>query len=117
MASSTQSLVDLAKDILEGATPLQTELAKENHPQPSFTIDGLRSYHDVHFNPVAMDARTKLIEAARTIYTLALGPSDALRIIGNTERMRVNVLRTLYELSIANAVPVNGSISIEELAS
>ena len=117
MASSTQSLVDLANDILNGATTLQKELAKENLPQPSFTLDGLKSYHDVHFNPVAMEARTKLIEAARNIYTLALGPSDALRIIANTERMRVNTLRALHELSIANAVPVDGSISIDELAS
>jgi 6-hydroxytryprostatin B O-methyltransferase len=117
MASSTQSLVDLANDILKSATTLQKELAEENLPQPSFTLDGLQSYHDVHFNPVAMDARTKLIEAARTIYTLALGPSDALRYIANTERMRVNILRTLHELSIANAVPVDGSVSIDELAS
>jgi len=64
-----------------------------------------------------MDARTNLIEAAQTMYTLALGPADAVRIIANTERIRVNILRTIHELRITDTMPADGAISIDELAS
>ncbi|KAK1749564.1 O-methyltransferase-domain-containing protein [Echria macrotheca] len=116
MAYQNPSLTGLAEEILKGATTLQEELSKHDLPQPSFVPDGRRNYHDVYLNPVAMDARARLIEAAQTMYTLALGPADALRTIATTERMRVNVLRTIHELGIADAVPANGDISIDDLA-
>ena len=117
MASQTPSLIELANEILKGATTLQEELSKQDLPQPNFAPDGRRNYHDVYFNPVAMDARAKLIEAAQTMYTLALGPTDALRDIAATGRMRANVLRAIHELGIADAVPTDGDISVDELAS
>jgi len=50
--------------------------------------------------------------------TLAPGPAHALRTIANTgAHMYVNVMCTIYELRIADAVPANGAITINELAS
>ena len=115
----TPSLVDLAKDILRQATTLQAELDKQSLPQPSFAPDGRRNYHDILFHPSAMAARAKLIDAAKAMHTLALGPADALRGIINTERTGVNVLRAIHELGIAEAVPSPPAdpISIASLAS
>jgi len=110
---STPSLVSLAEEILQNANALQDGLPT----QPSFQADGRQNYHDVLPNPVVMGARTRLIEAAKSILSLALGPTDVLRSIITTDRTGVVVLRVIHELGIANAVPRNGSISIASLAS
>ena len=50
--------------------------------------------------------------------TLAPGPTHALRTITNTgAHICVNVVCTIYELRIADAVPADGAITINELAS
>ncbi|KAK0648131.1 O-methyltransferase-domain-containing protein [Cercophora newfieldiana] len=112
----TPTLVELATEILRSATALQEELDKQNLPQPSFHPSGRRNYHDILFNPAALAARQNLIEASQTINRLATGGIDVLRGITNTDRTGVNVLRTLYDLDIPAAVPLDGSISIPDLA-
>jgi len=115
--TSQTPLVDLANEILQAAAVLQDELSKRELAQPSHgPTTGRGDYHDVHFVPAAMDARAKLIEASQAMTALALGPADSLRAVAYTERMRVNVLRAVHVLGIAEAVPSTGSISMDALA-
>ncbi|KAK4450417.1 S-adenosyl-L-methionine-dependent methyltransferase [Podospora aff. communis PSN243] len=112
----TPTLVELATEILREATALQAELDKHSLPHPAFSPSGRRNYHDILFNPPALAARAKLLDASLTLHRLALGPADTLRTITNVDRTAVNVLRTLHELAIPTAVPLASSISIPDLA-
>ncbi|KAK3349706.1 O-methyltransferase-domain-containing protein [Lasiosphaeria hispida] len=115
-ATPTPSLVSLAQGILTDATALQEELDKQQLPQPNFAADGRRNYHDIIFNAPASDARSKLIDSARMMLRLAMGPAEILHSTVMTERTGVMVLRAIWELNLAEAVPLDGDISIDALA-
>ena len=115
MASPT--LIELATEILAGATALQSALDRQGLPQPDLAAaSGRHNYHDVLFDEPVMAARAQLIDASRSLLRLALGPTEVLRNIVTTDRTGIMVLRAVYELGIADAVPLDDDISIDGLA-
>ncbi|KAK3319407.1 S-adenosyl-L-methionine-dependent methyltransferase [Apodospora peruviana] len=113
---TTPSLVDLAKEILKAATTLQEQLDKANVPQPDLSSHGPQNYHGILDNALALEARSDLVEAARTMVTLAQGPVEVLRSMVLVDHNNLAVLIVIHELKIAEVVPLHGSISISDLA-
>ncbi|KAK7751099.1 hypothetical protein SLS62_006928 [Diatrype stigma] len=111
-AIPTPSLVDLATTILGAATSLQQQLKQNNMRQPSFeaaTADGVRGrqdWQDAVDHPQLLEARSALIDASQLMRNLALGPTAMLADLTGPAISRVDVLRTLDALGVAQAVPL-----------
>ena len=119
MASSieTPALTKLADSIKESASTLQCLLAENQLPQPSFSPTGRRDWSDAQSVPSILDARSKLIDTAQSLVALALGPTDILAGYVGSGLSEIEVLRTADALGVADAVPLDGEISVPDLAS
>ncbi|RYP65537.1 hypothetical protein DL769_006283 [Monosporascus sp. CRB-8-3] len=118
MASAeTPTLTTLADSIKESASTLQRLLTQNQLQQPSFSPTGRKDWSDVQFNPAILAARSNLIDAAQTLVDLALGPTDILAGYVGPRLSEIEVVRTLNSLGVAQAVPLDGEISIPDLAS
>lgn len=108
----TPSLVAQATAILEAATSLQKQLEQHSLPQPSFeaaTADGMRGrqdWQDAVDHPELLGARSALIDASQLMLNLALGPTAMLADLTGPAISRIDVLRTLDALGVAQAVPL-----------
>ncbi|KAM7189210.1 hypothetical protein V8F33_010212 [Rhypophila sp. PSN 637] len=116
MSVPTPSLVALATDVVKLATTFQEQLDGAGLQQPSLESTGRTHYLDILENAGAVEARTKLIEACRSLLTLAHGPIDTLLVSIKTSMLNIGVLRAIYQLRIAEAVPLDRGISIPDLA-
>ncbi|KAM7187282.1 hypothetical protein V8F20_011037 [Naviculisporaceae sp. PSN 640] len=67
-------------------------------------------------NRIAVEARSELIEARNNLLALAQSLVDTLLVDLKIIIFTMAVLRAIYQLNIAEAVPLNGSISITDLA-
>lgn len=110
------SLASQAQTILEAATSLQQQLESASLPQPSFAPDGRRDWHDASHLPSLLETRLKLIDAAQSMLDLVVGPLDTLVYLAGPANTKIEVLRTLDELRVADNVPLEGEISVDELA-
>ena len=106
----------LANTIKESAGTLQRLLEESNLPQPSLSPTGRQDWVDAQTVPGILAARSTLIDAAQTLASLALGPTDVLGAYVGSYMSEIEVLRTLTELGVAEAVPLDGEISVEDLA-
>ncbi|KAI2627278.1 O-methyltransferase-domain-containing protein [Hypomontagnella submonticulosa] len=113
-AIPTPSLVAQATKILEAATSLQTQLEQNGLQQPSFEANGRKDWQDVVEHPEILKARSMLIDASDMMLNLALGPLDIL--CSQAGPTKTDVFRTLNELGVPEAVPLEGSISVDDLA-
>ncbi|KAM7214387.1 O-methyltransferase domain containing protein [Rhypophila decipiens] len=116
MSVPAPSLVALATDVAKLATTFQEQLDGAGLEQPSLESTGRTHYLDILENAGAVEARTKLIEACRSLLTLAQGPIDTLLVSIKANMLNIGVLRAIYQLRIAEAVPLDRSISIPDLA-
>lgn len=116
--TSNTSLIEHATAILQAATQLQQRLDAEGLPQPSLDVDsgGRRDWHDASQHADILQARSALIDASRAILHLALGPVDALVTLTVPDMTRLEVVRTLDALGVAQAVPLRGHIALAQLA-
>ena len=113
----TPSLIGQATAILEAATSLQKQLEKHNLSQPSFEVGGRQDWQDTIEHPKILEARSSLIDASNLMLNLALGPTEMLSSLAGPVISKVDVLRTLDALGVAEVVPQNGSaIAVHELA-
>jgi len=110
------TLTTLANSALESATTLQRLLTEENLPQPSFSPNGRQDWSDAQFLPAILAARSNLIDTAQTLMDLAVGPTDTLGRYAGPCLSEIEVLRALNSLGIADIVPLDGEISIADLA-
>ncbi|KAF7592448.1 hypothetical protein BBP40_000229 [Aspergillus hancockii] len=119
MNSSTQTpaLTTLADSVKESADTLQHLLTENKLPQPSFSPSGRQDWSDAQFIPAILAARSTLIDAAQTLVDLAFGPTDLLAGYAGPRLSEIEVLRTLDSLGVADVVPLDGEISIPDLAS
>lgn len=119
MTSSTETptLNTLADSVKESASTLQRLLTEEQLLQPSFSPTGRQDWSDAQFIPAILAARSNLIDAAQTLVNLALGPTDILAGYAGSCLSEIEVLRTLDSLGVADVVPLDGEISIPDLAS
>ncbi|KAI0386951.1 S-adenosyl-L-methionine-dependent methyltransferase [Hypomontagnella monticulosa] len=113
-AIPTPSLVAQATKILEAATTLQKQLEQSGLQQPSFEANGRKDWQDAVEHPKILEARSMLIDASNMMLNLALGPLDILCTQAGPTKS--DVFRTLNVLGVPQAVPLEGSISVGDLA-
>ncbi|KAL7623124.1 hypothetical protein AAE478_006805 [Parahypoxylon ruwenzoriense] len=115
-AIPSPSLITQAMVILEAAINLQRHLEQHGLPQPSFEVGGRKDWQDVVDHPEILKSRSTLIDASNMLLNLALGPMDILSSLDGPAISKVDVFRTLDALGVPEAVPLEGSISIGDLA-
>ncbi|KAJ9656903.1 hypothetical protein H2198_004656 [Neophaeococcomyces mojaviensis] len=107
------SLIQQAQAILKAATSLQNQLDQHGLPQPGFEASSPQDWHHALDHEDILKTRSALIDASQVMLNLALGPIDTLIHAAPT---RLEVLRTLDALGVAQAVPIDGPISVTDLA-
>lgn len=110
------SLIAQAQTILEAATSLQQQLESASLPQPSFSPTGRRNWHDVSHLPALLETRLRLLDSVQSMLDLVTGPLDTLLQLTTVTTTKIEVLRTLDKLKIAEHVPIEGDIRVVELA-
>ncbi|KAE8133792.1 O-methyltransferase-domain-containing protein [Aspergillus pseudotamarii] len=113
----THTLTTLADVVKESAGALQRLLEESQLPQPSFSPGGRQDWSDAQSIPAILAVRSNLIDAAQTLLNLALGPTDILAGYAGPCLSEIEVLRVLDSLGVADVVPLDGEISIPDLAS
>lgn len=115
MTSPTSLLPQLANQIALYTKTLTEYLESNNLPQPSFDADG-----PAHPIPKGEDtpsaARNGLIEASKALHALAVGPTETTRFFCTNEIYLVGAMRVLCEHNVPQNVPLQGDISMKELA-
>jgi hypothetical protein len=79
MAKATPKLSELAAIISQKAAYLENYLEEHNLPQPSFSADGPSSFPVAATAQEASAARFALIDAAKDLRDLVVGPEDTLK--------------------------------------
>ncbi|KAI1400583.1 O-methyltransferase-domain-containing protein [Hypoxylon fuscum] len=111
----TPTLISQATAILGAATSLQKQLEQHGLQQPSFEANGRKDWQDASEHPEILKARSALIDASNLMLNLALGPVDTLCSLTGPAVSKIEALRTLDTLRVPEAVPHEGSISVEDL--
>lgn len=114
--SENSSLVNIASALLQSTTTFQDLLQHHELPFPSLAADGRKDWIDTQPFPEIVAARSRLIDQARALLDLALGPTDILGAYSGGTITEIEVLRTIVELEIYDAVPLDGEIDMKELA-
>ena len=107
-------LVDLAENILGHARRTEEQLKKIGALEPSFDADAPMSYP--MFPPELVEARYALVQAAQDMEVLSLGPSEMVRSVFLNDRSKLAVLKLIAHFHLPEVVPVDGSVSYQELA-
>ncbi|ORY18123.1 cercosporin toxin biosynthesis protein [Clohesyomyces aquaticus] len=103
-------IVQLAQTIVAQTSILDEHIRDKNVAQPSFEPDGPTEPIQ-QTTPEAEKARTDVIEAAIELRQLLEGPAKSLLPESN-----FSPLAAIYRFKIATFVPLDGTISFEELA-
>lgn len=112
----TPSLVEQANAILQAATRLQQQLDDHGLQQPSLEVGGRKDWHDASGIPEILKTRSLLMSASQTMLDLAYGPIDAMSALTGPEICKLEVMRTLDDLGVPQAVPLHADIRVSELA-
>lgn len=112
----TPSLISQAQTILEAATSLQQQLDSAALRQPSFAPSGRRNWFDAGHLPQLLETRLKLLDTAQSMLDLVMGPMDTVSYLAGPLATKLEVFRTLDKLKVAEHVPLDGDISIIDLA-
>ncbi|KAI0844633.1 putative O-methyltransferase [Daldinia vernicosa] len=108
--ASSGSFTELALEILDLASKLDSQLASQGRKQTTFEFDTLQGL------PAEINAtREEFINKTETAKRLALGGDGILRelIFQFTDEM---TLRAIYDFRLAQHVPLNGPATFEEIA-
>ncbi|KAL2802260.1 O-methyltransferase-domain-containing protein [Aspergillus granulosus] len=110
-------LTQLARSILKYAEELDTFLSDHNLPLPSFTIDAPQTFPaDLTTHPEIHNTRHKLIDATKDLHDLIIGPRDTLKWTIMNDHTLAASLHVISHFDIAQAVPLEGSVSFSDLA-
>ncbi|RAH68272.1 O-methyltransferase-like protein [Aspergillus aculeatinus CBS 121060] len=101
-------IVELATRIQELTKEIDSHLRENNLQAPSFDEDGPVL---LGLSGHMLSAREEVLSSTLELHNLFLGPSNCLRPVLNGVS-----LQAIYRFDIARHVPVNGEISLRELA-
>lgn len=110
------ALTVIAHALLQSTTTFQDLLQRHDLPLPSFAASGRTDWIDTQPFPDIVEARSSLIDQARTLLDLAMGPTDILGAYSGGIITEIEVLRTIVELNVYDAVPLDGEIDMKDLA-
>jgi hypothetical protein len=101
----------LAKEVQQLTTHIVDELIANDVPEPSFDIDS----DTLPETPEQIDLRSRLNDAARDLLRLVNGPkNDARTFVCNLYDL--SAWQVACEFNFFEAIPENGTASIEEIA-
>ncbi|KAF2758677.1 S-adenosyl-L-methionine-dependent methyltransferase [Pseudovirgaria hyperparasitica] len=112
-----QTLDALGSQVTQKIAELQRLLDKHDIPQPSFApniCDNIDQTPDSKLEIIPV--KTALVEAARQIYVLALGPREYLNQVTLADKYDAAVMRAILVFEIDKAVPINGEASYAEIS-
>ena len=125
MADFAPSIPDLATQIQSNAAVIQSFLTEKSIPPPSFDANAFPFFPgtgptglDPFPAPSAevMQARAALRQACETLLQLTTSPAEQM-ILDLVAHHSTTCLQYIYHFKIAEAIPVDGSITYAELAS
>lgn len=104
----SSTIGSLAATVSQSAADLERLLAACKLAPPTFSArpGSRRTWKDAETHPEVLDARSRLIDAAQALVDLALGPSDVLASYVGDRISEIDVLRTMEQLGVAEAVPL-----------
>ncbi|KAL2129055.1 hypothetical protein VTI74DRAFT_8298 [Chaetomium olivicolor] len=116
MSSDIPHLTRLAEEISRNTATIADYLKSHDLPQPSFDADG--PPHPIHGsdNDNISAARNALIEATKALHALALGPAETTRLFCFNEIYLLGAMQVLCHFNVPLHVPLQGEISMSELA-
>lgn len=110
------TLTALSRLITDSANTLQHLLTQYNLPPPSVSPTGRKDWSDAAAHPDILSARSDLIDRTQELLNLVRGPVETLAAYSGSMLSEIDVLRTLNLLKVHEAVPLDGSLSISDLA-
>ncbi|KAJ2892177.1 uncharacterized protein MKZ38_010173 [Zalerion maritima] len=114
MTTSIQRITSLSEEI-SGKTKIITDyLSSKGLEAASFDVNGLSEYPIPPQDEIPFKARLELIAATKELHDLALGPKEGLRYLA-WDSVNSLSLQALWEFKVAEAVPLAGMISYEDL--
>ncbi|KAF3070324.1 O-methyltransferase gsfB [Trichoderma lentiforme] len=113
--SSVDRLTMLSKAIEEKTRILTGKLRAKGLGAPSFQADGLSDFPLNEVDDEAIKARQEIIALTKELHDLVLGPREWLKTVA-WDAISYIPLHAICEFKIAEAVPLTGSITYEDLA-
>ncbi|KAL4934950.1 hypothetical protein BDV06DRAFT_229279 [Aspergillus oleicola] len=107
-------LVQLSNSVSQNAKIITDFLASKGVDVPSFDINGVAEYPITPSDTEAFEARLELIAASKELYALSHGPKDYIRNLC-WDALDPLSLQAIWTFKVAEAVPLNGSISYEDV--
>lgn len=108
------SLVELAEEVLSNARNLSEYYAAHSLPQPSFDLDGAEDYSNDLPDEI-QEVRAKLRGATADMQILAAGPKENIMWMA-WGYYDVSLLHYISHFKIAEAVPIHGTIAMEDVS-
>ncbi|CCX11100.1 O-methyltransferase-domain-containing protein [Pyronema domesticum] len=112
---STPSLTQLAADVAKHAKILQDYIDANNLPQPAFDKDAPLDFPVPNGIP-EQDSRIALLEAAKALHDLAVGPTSLVMWAGMNNKFDCVSLRAFDRYNIPEAVALEGETSFASIA-
>ncbi|KAL7931591.1 S-adenosyl-L-methionine-dependent methyltransferase [Trichoderma chlorosporum] len=112
---SVDRLTVLSKEIEEKTRILTDSLRARGLGAPSYEADGLPDFPLAGLNDEAIKAREDIVALTKELHDLVLGPRECLKTMA-WDAISYIPLQAICEFKIAQAVPLTGSISYEDLS-
>ncbi|KAI0168915.1 S-adenosyl-L-methionine-dependent methyltransferase [Hypoxylon sp. FL1284] len=109
---AARTIEQLSETIANTSAQLSLELKRRGIPSP--TVDDIDSR--ANFDAVDIKASRELVDAARELEALVMGPSKLLRLVGSIYH-DASSLGALIEFDMPALVPLDGTATIASLAS
>ncbi|KAK0640600.1 O-methyltransferase-domain-containing protein [Cercophora newfieldiana] len=112
--ASINRMTTLAKEISENTAIITDYLTSKGLEAASFDVNGLAEFPIPREDEVPFKARLDLAAATKELYDISVGPQQALRDLAWDCADSLS-LHAVWDFDIARAVPLEGTISYEEL--
>ncbi|PTB40951.1 uncharacterized protein TrAFT101_006102 [Trichoderma asperellum] len=115
MASqSVQRMTVLSQEIAAKTKIITDHLTAKGLDAASFDVNGLAEFPISQDDEEPYKARLELISLTKELHDIALGPKEGLRYLA-WDCVNTLSLQSIWEFKIADAVPLDGKISYEDL--
>ncbi|KAH7153612.1 S-adenosyl-L-methionine-dependent methyltransferase [Dactylonectria macrodidyma] len=114
MAASVERLTALSQEISQKTKIITDFLTAKGLDAASFDVNGLAEFPIKPSDEEPYMARLDLIALTKELHDVALGPSESVRYLA-WEGVSTLSLQAIWDFKVAQAVPLDGEISYEDL--
>lgn len=107
---------DYAAEITKHAKILDAYIEENDLPQPSFSQNGPLKFPVPNSALAAQASRTAIVEASKSLFSLAAGPTNAIAWPSLTRQFDLLTFRAIVEFDIPASVPLNGTASFASIS-